>query len=608
MKKIVWFTIFGMLLVALGCNESGPNSLSEQDTGAGDITETGTDTGADEILDADTYGDLPPDADYTESVSGITIDMVFVQGGTYERGCDTCDSLQPNGQDDQVYETPEHTVTVSDFHAGKTEVTVAQWKAIMGDSYTVYGNDDDNAPFIGTNWFDANEFVCRLNELTGRTYRLLTDAEWEFAARGGNGSRGTLYSGSDNPDDVAWTSSNSNGSAHDVATLDPNELGIYDMSGNAFEWVYDWLTQYSGDNLTNPVQLTGQGNKTRRGGAYGEPEVFSRVSRRAIRSRDGSAGMGFRIAHSKNGLNGMDDPCIAAAPPKSDCEGSEYRDCRLITEDGEAWIAAPLSGTGSGYPIVFKANGAAAIDSPFGGVSGDWYTLNNRSMNIVSNGQTSIFAYYVFSADEITMIAQNGTPYRAQKQSLADAGITAPDVPAPVSPLEQLIADVQQNEPERIVSAEELVDPDENERDLRLLPGDGKTWFMDGRCCGGNHKYRFHLEANGDAEFVVMDYDTTAHENILATGKWFTSGNIALHIKYEGKYYNYLYTVGTRTVSFSQYMPAGPIYSHISFQEYERGDFRIFSNYDDTEAVHRPQTFSFPVYPPGDYQPNSDGN
>jgi hypothetical protein len=289
----------------------------------------------------------------------------------------------------------------------------------MGDGGTVYGGGGENAPFIGTNWFDANGFVCKLNKATGRTYRLLTDAEWEFAARGGNKSKDTLYSGSDDPDEVAWTSINS------------------------------------------------------------------------------------------------------------------------------------------------------------------------------------------VSADEMTMIGQDGTPYRAKKQSLADAGVAAPNVPAPSSTLEQLIAAVERDEPERIVTAEQLANPDENERDTRLLPGAGKTWFMDGRCCGGNHKYRYHLEANGDAEFVVMDYDNTHKENILAKGKWFTSGNIALHLKYEGKYYNYLYTVGTRIQSFSEYMPAGPIYNHISFQEYERGDFRIFSNYDDTDAVHRPQTMPNPVYPPSEYQPIS---
>ena len=151
---------------------------------------------------------------------------------------------------------------------------------------------------------------------------------------------------------------------------------------------------------------------------------------------------------------------------------------------------------------------------------------------------------------------------------------------------------------------EQLAHPDTSVRDPRIAAASGYTWFFDGRCCGGNHKYRFHLDKNGDAEFVVMDYDDTHHENILAKGRWFTVGNIGLHIVLNGKYFNYLYTAGERTMSYSEYMPAGPIFCHISFQSYERGDFRIFNKtlYDD--KVKRPRGFNGenPVYEAGDYQ------
>ena len=107
-----------------------------------------------------------------------------------------------------------------------------------------------------------------------------------------------------------------------------------------------------------------------------------------------------------------------------------------------------------------------------------------------------------------------------------------------------------------------------------------------------------------------MDYDDTYQENVLARGTWFTSGNIALHIELDGGYFNYLYTTGNRSTSYGEYMPAGPIYSQISFQEYERGDFRIFSTYDDNDSVHSPRgpAGDNPVYAPEEYQPNSDGN
>ncbi|MBN1603039.1 MAG: SUMF1/EgtB/PvdO family nonheme iron enzyme [Chitinispirillaceae bacterium] len=247
----------------------------------------------------------------------------------------------------------------------------------MGGSAPVFGGSD-KAPQIGVSWFEANEFVCKLNAFTGKTYRLPTDAEWEFAARGGNAGKenGYRYSGSNNADDVAWYSGNSGNRSRDVGTKAANELGIYDMSGNAWEWVYDWLVSYTEGGKTDPVQLTGSGNKTRRGGSYDEPDSFACVSRRAIRSRDGAAGMGFRIALSSSLPQGMVDPCEAANPTEASCSGDRNRDCRLITEDGEVWV-------GGDNVLIVRPNGVAVI-SGFPATSGEWYTLNNRSLNIVS--------------------------------------------------------------------------------------------------------------------------------------------------------------------------------------------------------------------------------
>jgi formylglycine-generating enzyme required for sulfatase activity len=204
--------------------------------------------------------------------------MIHVPGGSYTRGCDNC------AEQDKIYETPAHKVTVSDYFAAKTEVTVSQWNAVMGGKKNAW--ESGNAPKIGVSWFDANNFACKLGQLTGRQYRLLTDAEWEFAARGGKDgiADSFKFSGGNAIDDVAWYSENSDGKAHDVASKKPNKLGLYDMSGNSWEWVYDWLVGYTAGDKVNPVQLTGSGNKTRRGGSYGEPAEFARVSRRAIRA------------------------------------------------------------------------------------------------------------------------------------------------------------------------------------------------------------------------------------------------------------------------------------------------------------------------------------
>ncbi len=527
-------------------------------------------------------------ANFADTVNGVAFNMVYVAGGSYTRGCDNC------AEQDKIYETPSHNVTVSEYHAANTEVTIAQWNAVMGGKKNAW--ESDKAPKIGVSWFDANNFACKLGQKTGRQYRLLTDAEWEFAARGGKDGVADKFkfSGSNNVDDVAWYSENSGGKSHDVATKKPNKLGLYDMSGNSWEWVYDWLVGYTSGDKVNPVQLTGSGNKTRRGGSYGEPAEFARVSRRAIRSRDGAADMGFRLGMSTELPPGMVSPCEAANPSAAVCQGDKNRDCRLITAADEAWIS-------DDYTVVIGEDGTAAV-SGFPNVSGQWYTLNNRSFNVVTKSGTKTYAYYVFSEDELTMISDDGIPYRLYRRAASEAKnkVNLPTVSNPKT-LEQLIAAV---EPERIVTDEQLAHPDTSVRDPRIAAASGYTWFFDGRCCGGNHKYRFHLDKSGDAEFVVMDYDDTHHENILAKGRWFTVGNIGLHIVLNGKYFNYLYTAGERTMSYSEYMPAGPIFCHISFQSYERGDFRIFNKTLFDDKIKRPRGFNGenPVYEAGDYQ------
>ena len=527
-------------------------------------------------------------SDFADTVNGTVFNMVYVAGGTYTRGCDNC------AEQDKIYETPAHQVTVDAYHIAPTEVTIAQWNAVMGGKKSAW--ESDKAPKIGVSWFDANGFACKLGQLTGHQYRLLTDAEWEFAARGGKDGVADKFkfSGSNTADDVAWYSENSGGKAHDVATKNPNKLGLYDMSGNSWEWVYDWLVGYTSGDKVNPVQLTGSGNKTRRGGSYGEPAEFARVSRRAIRSRDGAADMGFRIGMSSELPPGMVGPCEAANPSAAVCEGDKHRDCRLITAADEAWIS-------DDYTVVIGDDGNAAV-SGFPNVSGQWYTLNNRSFNVVTKSGTRTYAYYVFSEDELTMISDDGIPYRLYRRAMSEAKnkVTLTSVSNPKT-LEQLIAAV---EPERLVTDEQIAHPDTSVRDPRIAAESGYTWFFDGRCCGGNHKYRFHLDKSGDAEFVVMDYDDTYHENILAKGRWFTVGNIGLHIVLNGKYFNYLYTAGERTMSYSEYMPAGPIFCHISFQSYERGDFRIFNKTVFDDKIKRPRGFNGenPVYEAGDYQ------
>jgi formylglycine-generating enzyme required for sulfatase activity len=227
--------------------------------------------------------------------------MVKVQGGTFTMGC-----TSEQGDDCNSDEQPAHSVTVSSFQIGKYEVTQAQWKAIMGttvrqqrDKYVpTWGLPDegDNYPMYYVSWDDAQEFITLLNRATGKNYRLPTEAEWEYAARGGNLSKGYKYSGSNNIDEVAWYWNNSSYHTHLAGTKQANELGIHDMSGNVYEWCQDWYGEYSASSQTNPKGASNGSDRVNRGGNLGPGAVYCRVADRSS-ERPGSrfANLGFRV-------------------------------------------------------------------------------------------------------------------------------------------------------------------------------------------------------------------------------------------------------------------------------------------------------------------------
>ncbi len=173
-------------------------------------------------------------------------EMVFVQGGTFTMGC-----RAEQGNDCWDNE-PAHTVTLSSFSIGKYEVTQAQWEAVMGDNPSEF-KYCENCPVENVNWKDCQVFIQKLNAKTGKTYRLPTEAEWEYAARGGSSSRGYKYAGSNEIAAVAWYDGNSNDKTHPFGQKSPNELGIYDMSGNVEEWCSDyWKDSYNAFAENNP--------------------------------------------------------------------------------------------------------------------------------------------------------------------------------------------------------------------------------------------------------------------------------------------------------------------------------------------------------------------
>ncbi|MDR0815137.1 MAG: formylglycine-generating enzyme family protein [Bacteroidales bacterium] len=220
-------------------------------------------------------------------------EMVYVQGGTFTMGC-----TSEQGNDCYGDENPAHQVTLNSYYIGKYEVTQAQWKDVIGSNPSNFKGD--NLPVEQVSWEDVQDFIARLNSLTGKNYRLPTEAEWEYAARGGSQSRNTKYSGAYSVDNAAWYSSNSDSKTHPVGTKQANELGIYDMSGNVWEWCSDWYGNYSSASQTNPRGgATSGSNRVFRGGSWNSDAQYVRVPYRSNTAPDPrSYNLGFRLASS----------------------------------------------------------------------------------------------------------------------------------------------------------------------------------------------------------------------------------------------------------------------------------------------------------------------
>ena len=218
----------------------------------------------------------------TFTVEGVEFKMVAVKGGTFQMGAT---SEQQDTYDD---ERPVHSVTLSDYYIGETEVTQALWQAVMGSNPSNFTGNSQR-PVESVSWNDCQTFISRLNSKTGMNFRLPTEAEWEYAARGGNRSNKTQYSGSSNIDNVAWYDSNSGSTTHPVKGKSPNELGLYDMSGNVWEWCSDWYSSdyYSNSPRNNPQGPSSGSRRVLRGGSWGSYAQRCRVACRDYGGPDG---------------------------------------------------------------------------------------------------------------------------------------------------------------------------------------------------------------------------------------------------------------------------------------------------------------------------------
>ena len=261
------------------------NYMDVNDDGSVSISDVTT------LIDYLLVGDWVTDDEVSITVNGVTFNMVLVESGTFTMGATPEQAEVANRN-----EYPAHEVTLTnDFYMGLTEVTQELWLAVMGVNPSTF-QGDLSRPVENVSHFDCATFVDRLTALTGKVFRLPTEAEWEYAARGGNQSLGYMYSGGRDADVVAWFTDNANGSTQPVATKEPNELGLYDMSGNVFEWCQDWYVMYDSEPQTNPCGPESGDLNVYRGGAWVMNASGCRVSYRGqAQPQEKSEYVGLRL-------------------------------------------------------------------------------------------------------------------------------------------------------------------------------------------------------------------------------------------------------------------------------------------------------------------------
>ena len=232
------------------------------------------------------------EGDLVFTIDSVSFTMIYVPGGSFTMG-----ATAEQGADAADEEKPTFDVSLTGFYIGETEVTQALWKAVVWDNPSIFKGDQ--RPVESVSWYDCQLFIQRLNAKTGKKFRLPTEAEWEYAARGGD-SGGTKYAGSDNINSIAWYDKNAANETHNVATKSPNSLGIYDMSGNVSEWCNDRYDKYSGYSQDNPKGPSYGDNNVCRGGSWISSAWGCRVSYRSdyVPSKSSRYYLGFRLALS----------------------------------------------------------------------------------------------------------------------------------------------------------------------------------------------------------------------------------------------------------------------------------------------------------------------
>lgn len=270
-----------IVMLVLDCSSSLGSDFAKLKTAANDFIYT--------LADYDSYN--PTESTQTYTVNGVSFRMVPVKGGTFTMG-----ATSEQGSDASGNESPTHQVTLNNFSIGQTEVTQELWKAVMGSNPSNF-TGDLKRPVEYVSWNQCQTFITKLNQMTGETFRLPSEAEWEYAARGGNKSQGYKYAGGNTVGDVAWYSSNSSSKTQPVGTKAGNELGLFDMSGNVYEWCEDWYGNYTSDAQVNPTGPATGSYRVYRGGSWYHDATYCRTSYRYYSSPSSSnSRTGLRLA------------------------------------------------------------------------------------------------------------------------------------------------------------------------------------------------------------------------------------------------------------------------------------------------------------------------
>ena len=313
-------------------------TVNEDALNGADVNEDGEVTIADinSVIDIILGGGPTPNPDtMTFTVNGVVFKMVAVNSGTFTMG-----ATSDQGATASSNEYPTHQVTLSDYFIGQTEVTQELWQAVMGSNPSNHTGDLQR-PVECVSWDDCQTFVSKLNELTGKQFRLPTEAEWEYAARGGDMSKGYKYSGGNSIGKISWYSDNSGNVTHAVAKKTPNELGLYDMSGNVFEWCEDWFDSYPNEPQNDPTGPESGQFRVLRGGCYESSAENCRVScRNYSQSAYHGDNLGLRLAFTR-GYTAV--PVISTQQSDSSV---------IITADGDGVVTLYVNGQAVTNPYV----------------------------------------------------------------------------------------------------------------------------------------------------------------------------------------------------------------------------------------------------------------